>query len=152
MGGYSWDEISSCIFWMSPYALTLRESGPVEVKTFSQIPIEDTHNIQTHNIDLSLLEGAQSRISESIASPPSPALPGMLTPPQSKNKGRSNAPLSPVNSNMALLTPSTLNSESPRYSTCEWEEQSSPHLLLKLSLHFSTQLKCSAFLFIFFSF
>jgi len=124
--GYSWDEISSCIYWMAPYALTLREAGPVEVKTFSQIPIEDTHNIQTHNIDLSLLEAAQSRISESTLSPPSPALPGMLTPPQSKNKGRINAPLSPVNSNMALLTPSTVNSESPRYSTCEWEEQS-PH-------------------------
>lgn len=53
--GYTWEEISSCIYWMAPFALTLRESGPVEVKTFSQIPLEDTHNIQTHNIDLSLL-------------------------------------------------------------------------------------------------
>jgi cyclin E len=40
---------------MAPFALTLREAGPVEIKTFSQIPIEDTHNIQTHNIDLSIL-------------------------------------------------------------------------------------------------
>ena len=53
--GYSWEEISSCIYWMAPFALTLRESGPVEVKTFSQIPIEDSHNIQTHNVDLSIL-------------------------------------------------------------------------------------------------
>lgn len=53
--GYSWEEVSSCIYWMAPYALTLREAGPVEVKTFSQIPLEDTHNIQTHNVDLSLL-------------------------------------------------------------------------------------------------
>lgn len=53
--GYSWEDISSCIYWMAPFALTLRESGPVEIKTFSQIPLEDTHNIQTHNVDLSIL-------------------------------------------------------------------------------------------------
>ncbi len=53
--GYTWEDVSSCIYWMAPFALTLRESGPVEVKTFSQIPLEDTHNIQTHNVDLSLL-------------------------------------------------------------------------------------------------
>ena len=53
--GYNWEEVSSCIFWMAPYALTLREAGPVEVKTFSNIPLEDTHNIQTHNVDLALL-------------------------------------------------------------------------------------------------
>ena len=74
-------------------------------------------------------EAAQSRLAESsvLVPPPSPALPGMLTPPQSKNKGRTNAPLSPVNNNnVSILTPSTVNSESPRYSTSEWEEQS-PH-------------------------
>ncbi|XP_046637607.1 G1/S-specific cyclin-E1-like [Daphnia pulicaria] len=128
--GYSWEEISSCIYWMAPFALTLREAGPVEIKTFSQIPIEDTHNIQTHNIDLSILEAAQSRLTESAASPPSPALGplGMLTPPQSKNKGRTSAPLSPVNNNTTanavVLTPSTLNSESPRCSTItsEWND------------------------------
>lgn len=127
--GYAWDEISSCIYWMAPYALTLREAGPVEVKTFPQIPLEDTHNIQSHNVDLTVFEAAQSRLAESsvLVPPPSPALPGMLTPPQSKNKGRTNAPLSPVNNNnVSILTPSTVNSESPRYSTSEWEEQS-PH-------------------------
>jgi len=122
--GYTWDEISSCIFWMAPYALTLKEMGPVEVKTFPQIPLEDSHNIQSHNVDLSTFETAQSRMAESATSPLSPALPGMLTPPQSKNKGRTNAPLSPVNSNMSMLTPSTISSESPHYSTSEWDEQS----------------------------
>ncbi len=39
---------------MAPYALTLREAGPVEVKTFPQIPLEDTHNIQSHNVDLTV--------------------------------------------------------------------------------------------------
>lgn len=53
--GYTWDDISSCVYWMTPYALTLRELGPVEVKTYSQIPLEDTHNIQSHNVDLQIL-------------------------------------------------------------------------------------------------
>lgn len=132
--GYTWEDLSSCIYWMAPFALTLREAGPIEVKTFSQIPLEDTHNIQTHNVDLSILESAMARLAESNISPPSPALPGMLTPPPSKNKvpvaGRSgSAPLSPVNSN--LLTPSsTLHSESPRCSAStsiatDWDDQ--PH-------------------------
>jgi cyclin E len=150
--GYSWEDISSCIYWMAPFALTLREAGPVEIKTFPQISLEDTHNIQTHNVDLSILvsyfiffykirvslliiclhvkEAAQSRLTESGASPPSPAsVPlGMLTPPQSKNKGRTSVPLSPVNTNTianaVVLTPSTLNSESPRCSTItsEWND------------------------------
>jgi len=124
--GYKWEDVSSCIYWMAPYALTLREMGPVEVKTFPQIPLDDTHNIQSHNVDLSIFETAQNRMTEASYSPPSPALPGMLTPPHSKNKGRTNAPLSPVNSNMAMLTPSTVNSESPRYSTSEWESEQSP--------------------------
>lgn len=68
-------------------------------------------------------EAAQSRLAETSMSesPPSPAVPGMLTPPPSKNKGRTSAPLSPVNGN--LLTPSTVNSESPRCSTTssEWD-------------------------------
>lgn len=53
--GYAWEDISSCIYWMAPYALTLRELGPVEVKSFSQIPLDDSHNIQTHNVDLPIL-------------------------------------------------------------------------------------------------
>ena len=53
--GYTREDISSCIYWMAPFALTLREAGPVEVKTFPQIPLEDTHTIQTHNVDLSIL-------------------------------------------------------------------------------------------------
>ena len=40
---------------MSPFAVTLRELGPMEVKFFSNIPSEDSHNIQTHVVDLNLL-------------------------------------------------------------------------------------------------
>ena len=57
--GYKWEDVSSCIYWMAPYALTLREMGPVEVKTFPQIPLDDTHNIQSHNVDLSIFVSFQ---------------------------------------------------------------------------------------------
>ena len=40
---------------MAPFAVTLRELGPMEVKFFSNIPSEDSHNIQTHVVDLNLL-------------------------------------------------------------------------------------------------
>ena len=53
--GYSWTDIAPCVQWMAPYATTLREAGSVEVKFFSQIPPDTTHNIQTHVVDLSLL-------------------------------------------------------------------------------------------------
>ena len=40
---------------MAPFAVTIRELGPMEVKFFSNIPSEDSHNIQTHVVDLNLL-------------------------------------------------------------------------------------------------
>lgn len=144
--GYTWDEISSCIYWMTPHAMALREAGEVEVKTFSQIPLDDSHNIQVHNVDLGILvryelnltggrwalhsgfrfagqESAQCRVTEPLPSPTGSLPSGMLTPPSSKNKGRSNGPLSPVLSNSAVLTPSTAHSDSPRCSTTsDWSD------------------------------
>lgn len=40
---------------MSPFAMTLREVGQVEVASFKNIPIENQHNIQTHVVDLNIL-------------------------------------------------------------------------------------------------
>lgn len=40
---------------MAPFAMALRELGPVELKFFSQVAAENTHNIQTHVVDLGLL-------------------------------------------------------------------------------------------------
>lgn len=53
--GYKWSDISSCVQWMAPFAMTLRDDGPVKVKFLSQVSENDVHNIQTHSVDLSLL-------------------------------------------------------------------------------------------------
>ena len=53
--GLQWVDVAQCIQWMAPFAMVLRELGPVEVKFFSQVPSESTHNVQTHVIDLGLL-------------------------------------------------------------------------------------------------
>ena len=56
--GYKWADILPCVQWMAPFAVTIRELGPMEVKFFSNIPSEDSHNIQTHVVDLNLLVSA----------------------------------------------------------------------------------------------
>ena len=48
-------DIAACVQWMTPFAMTLRDVGPAELKFFSQVPTEDTHAIQTHSVDLNLL-------------------------------------------------------------------------------------------------
>ena len=55
ISGYKWMDIAACVQWMTPFAMTLRDVGPAELKFFSQIPTEDTHAIQTHSVDLNLL-------------------------------------------------------------------------------------------------
>ena len=48
-------DIAACVDWLTPFAMTLREVGPVELKFFKEISHEYTHNIQTHAVDLPLL-------------------------------------------------------------------------------------------------
>lgn len=48
-------DIEPCAQWMSPFAMALREAGAVELKFFSGVSSENTHNIQTHSVDLPLL-------------------------------------------------------------------------------------------------
>lgn len=93
VSGYKWLDIASCVQWMSAFAMTLREVGPVELKFYSQVSRDDTHNIQTHAVDLTLLENAQARIQQitqsSRSSPDLKEYPGLVTPPQSKGKNTS---------------------------------------------------------------
>jgi cyclin E len=53
--GYEWKDIAGCVQWMAPFAMTLREVGAVDMKFFQHIPTENTHNIQTHAVDLGIL-------------------------------------------------------------------------------------------------
>jgi len=61
--GYRWEDIKACVEWMSPYASALRESEapPPSPRSFSEVQPEDYHNIQTHTVELTVLELAQSK-------------------------------------------------------------------------------------------
>lgn len=41
-------ELEECVRWMVPFAMALREVGGLPMKTFTGIPADDMHNIQTH--------------------------------------------------------------------------------------------------------
>ncbi|KAK3607390.1 hypothetical protein CHS0354_022552 [Potamilus streckersoni] len=91
VSGFKWIDILPCVHWMAPYAATVRELGPLMVKFFSNVPSEDSHNIQTHAVDLNLLEKAQSmHVDFHFADRSSPDLKSQvltqLTPPQSDKK------------------------------------------------------------------
>merc|ERR1712126_140840 len=61
VSGYTWKEISPCVEWLAPFALALRDSNKSPpVLSFPGVQKEDQHNIQTHSVDLSLLEQAQA--------------------------------------------------------------------------------------------
>ena len=53
--GFEWKDILPCVQWMAPFAVTVRELEQMPVKFFQNIASEDSHSIQTHVVDLSLL-------------------------------------------------------------------------------------------------
>jgi len=60
--GYRWEDIRSCVEWMAPFAFALRSANiSTRGKTHSGVPKEDQHNIQSHTVELSILELAQQR-------------------------------------------------------------------------------------------
>ncbi len=64
--GYSWDDISECVSWMSPFVFALRESAipsssSVLSKLSANISADDIDNIQVHSIELSVLDRAHHR-------------------------------------------------------------------------------------------
>ncbi|XP_071478562.1 G1/S-specific cyclin-E-like [Diadema antillarum] len=87
--GMKWDDIAVCVQWMSAFAITIREMGVAQLKSFKNVFPGDAHNIQTHCSGLELLEKSQQRLKEireaACCSPVQ--VPGVLTPPQSNEKG-----------------------------------------------------------------
>uniref|UniRef100_UPI0037E9A8FA G1/S-specific cyclin-E1 n=1 Tax=Semicossyphus pulcher TaxID=241346 RepID=UPI0037E9A8FA len=80
-------EVEECVRWMVPFAKALREVGGSTMKTFSGIPADNMHNIQTHTPYLTWLEKAYSYRDvelEHHSSCPVPS--GVLTPPLSSEK------------------------------------------------------------------
>ncbi|XP_067002415.2 G1/S-specific cyclin-E [Anabrus simplex] len=118
VSGLQWSDIAECVQWMSAFAITLREESSDLttlkydtswedstscglLKTVPRIVVDDSHNIQTHSVDMKLLEKAQERLelqANTASSPVSPT-PGLLTPPSSHKKAPSSLSTLPDESN-----------------------------------------------------
>lgn len=61
VAGLTWADIYQCVKWMAPFAKAILEVGQSPVKFFKQVPAEDCHNIQAHNVGLALLVGWRLR-------------------------------------------------------------------------------------------
>ncbi|XP_071957766.1 G1/S-specific cyclin-E-like [Antedon mediterranea] len=84
-----WDDIATCVQWMTSFAMTIREAGQAKLKMFPNITNDDSHNIQTHVNDLALLDKAQdvAKDTHNLLNNNSPVfMQGILTPPQSSKK------------------------------------------------------------------
>ena len=60
--GYTYPDIRRCVDWMSSFALALRERSPLQPKSFHGVAPDDAHHLQTHSVDLDLLQRAQDRL------------------------------------------------------------------------------------------
>lgn len=83
-------DIMPCLLWMSHFFVILKKEAPVEVRLFEKISPDDAHNIQTHVVNMDLLELAQTRLKEKSCSTPEQSQVALeMTPPQSsKSKGK----------------------------------------------------------------
>ncbi|XP_076051182.1 cyclin E isoform X2 [Oratosquilla oratoria] len=95
VSGYSWEALQECCDWMAAFAVTTQALGQAQVKSFSHVPQDDLHNIQTHSVDLDILSTAQQRLNQmwspsSRLSPTASALAsqGVLTPPKTNEMPR----------------------------------------------------------------
>ncbi|KAM9805322.1 G1/S-specific cyclin-E2 isoform X3 [Syngnathus typhle] len=89
VSGLTWESVSECVRWMSPFVDTLRSEAKPELKTFARVKTEDRHNIQTHVTYLDFLRKAQERHTQDVSNCPlSPvvAMATVLTPPSSTEK------------------------------------------------------------------
>lgn len=124
--GYSWAQVKDCFYWLKPMVMAMSEEAPVAPKTFHSIPLEDQHNIQSHSVEISLLDRAQEialtrcgRVTPEPCLPPSlmdmtpppetmgnsvPQTSMMVTSMVNSTSSRSNLPKSSV-----MMTPQTPN-------------------------------------------
>ncbi|CAL1532746.1 unnamed protein product [Lymnaea stagnalis] len=58
VSGFNWADLYPCVKWMAPFAKAILEVGQSPIKFFQNINCEDCHNIQTHNVDMALLDRA----------------------------------------------------------------------------------------------
>ncbi|XP_030072694.1 G1/S-specific cyclin-E2 [Microcaecilia unicolor] len=85
--GLDWDSISECANWMVPFVKTVKAGGPLWVKDFKKVMVEDRHNIQTHTNYLHMLDEVNSKAECTVTGRQSPpCIGGILTPPKSTEK------------------------------------------------------------------
>lgn len=87
VSGLKRSDVEGCVRWMVPFAMALRETSSSCMKTFSGIPADDMHNIQTHVDYMSWLDKAYSYQEVDVERGGSVPMPsGVLTPPLSSEK------------------------------------------------------------------
>ncbi|KAF7992919.1 hypothetical protein HCN44_005700 [Aphidius gifuensis] len=116
----TWEQLSPCVKWLASFANTVADEGQqlllrtaipsVEINSGSglraavpNIVLDETHRIQTHVVDLKMLEKAQTRLinndsidnNSSLDITDSPDKSGILTPPSSSQKNSPSPPRLP---------------------------------------------------------
>uniref|UniRef100_A0A8C7V2Z6 Cyclin E2 n=1 Tax=Oryzias sinensis TaxID=183150 RepID=A0A8C7V2Z6_9TELE len=87
VSGLTWESVSPCYRWMTPFMDTLQSEPTAQLKNFPKVKADDKHNIQTHVAYLDLLRKAQERQIDSHDFQMSPvATAATLTPPSSTEK------------------------------------------------------------------
>ncbi|NP_001081446.1 G1/S-specific cyclin-E3 [Xenopus laevis] len=90
VSGFKLTELQGCIKWLVPFAMAIKDGGKSKLKFFKGVDIEDVHNIQTHTGCLELMEKVhinRAVLEEQNRASPIPS--GVLTPPQSDKKQKS---------------------------------------------------------------
>lgn len=56
-----WADIESCVNWLAPLAITIREANiPVFLKQFDHVMADDQQNIQTHDVTMEIMVSSMS--------------------------------------------------------------------------------------------
>lgn len=89
VSGYKFKDISSCVHWMAPFAMTVRDTGLQPLKQFNKAATQaDAHNIQTHSTTIDILDTVaenRTRVHTQLTSH-SPTETCFMTPPKSDEK------------------------------------------------------------------
>ncbi|XP_076856884.1 G1/S-specific cyclin-E1 [Brachyhypopomus gauderio] len=87
VSGLKWCDVESCVRWMVPFAMAIREVGSSSLKMFKGIAADDAHNIQTHVPYLDWLGKVYTyQLVDVEHSQRSQVPSGVLTPPPSSEK------------------------------------------------------------------
>jgi len=114
--GFTLQEISPAIRWVTPFAMTIRDQGLASLRSFRKVQPEDAHNIQTHINTIATLEKAQYRQMATspvkMATTPSKAYGTPITPAEVGTPMSAETPLptSPPERNVYIDSSSSVSS------------------------------------------